>query len=86
MNCCPRPSASGNSSLGHQQHLGGYNFDCCTERYEIVVYCLNNGSILHRSVDVMISRNILPLFNMAHTCGARDICEIVKTSLFGRIS
>ena len=25
MNCCPRPSASGNSSSGHPQHLGG---DC----------------------------------------------------------
>ena len=22
MNCCPRPSASGNSSSGHPQHLG----------------------------------------------------------------
>ena len=22
MNCCPRPSASGNSSSGHLQHLG----------------------------------------------------------------
>ena len=39
MNCCPRPSASGNSSSGHPQHLGGDSFDCCTERYEIVVYC-----------------------------------------------
>ena len=39
MNCCPRPSASDNSSSGHPQHLGGDSFDCCTERYEIVVYC-----------------------------------------------
>ena len=29
MNCCPRPNP---------QHLGGDSFDCCTERYEIVVY------------------------------------------------
>ena len=38
MNCCPRPSALDNSSSGHPQHLGGDRFDCCTERYEIVVY------------------------------------------------
>ena len=38
MNCWPRPSASGNSSSGHPQHLGGDSFDYCTERYEIV-YC-----------------------------------------------
>ena len=38
MNCCSRPSASGNSSLGHPLHQGGDTFDCCTERYEIVVY------------------------------------------------
>ena len=47
MLCCPRPSASGNSASGHPQHLVGDSFDCCTERYEIVVYykilrgCLN---------------------------------------------
>ena len=41
INCCPLPSASGNSSSGHPQHLGGDSFDCCTERYEIVVYCRN---------------------------------------------
>ena len=39
MHCCPRPSASGNSASGHPQHLMGDSFDCCTERYEIVVYC-----------------------------------------------
>ena len=44
MHCCPRPkasgnSASGNSASGHPQHLVGDSFDCCTERYEIVVYC-----------------------------------------------
>ena len=33
MNCC-------NSSSGHPQHLGGDSFDCCTEKYEIVVYCV----------------------------------------------
>ena len=32
MNCCPRPSSS-----GHPQYVGGDSFDCCTERYEIVV-------------------------------------------------
>ena len=32
-------SASGNSASGHPQHLVGDSFDCCTERYEIVVYC-----------------------------------------------
>ena len=42
MNCCPRPSASGNSSSGHPQYLGVDNYDCCTERYEIVVYCLKD--------------------------------------------
>ena len=39
MNLCPRPSASGKSSSGHPQHLGDDSFYCCTERYEIVVYC-----------------------------------------------
>ena len=38
MHCCPRPLASGNSASGHPQHLMGDSFDCCTERYEIVVY------------------------------------------------
>ena len=33
MSCWLRPSASGNSSSGHLQHLGGNSFDCCTERY-----------------------------------------------------
>ena len=33
------PSALGNSSSGHPQYLGVVVFDCCTERYEIVVYC-----------------------------------------------
>ena len=32
--------ASGNSASGHPQHLVGDSFDCCTERYEIVVYCI----------------------------------------------
>ena len=30
-----------NNSSSHPQHLGGYSFDCCTERYEIVVYCFD---------------------------------------------
>ena len=27
---------------GHSQHRGGDSFDCCTERYEIVVLLLNS--------------------------------------------
>ena len=37
MHCCPRPEAEGNSASDHSQHRGGDSFDCCTERYEIVV-------------------------------------------------
>ena len=33
----PMNWASGNSSSGHSQYLVGDSFDCCTERYEIVV-------------------------------------------------
>ena len=36
MNYRPRSSASGDSSSG-PQHLGTDSFDCCRERYEIVV-------------------------------------------------
>ena len=46
MNCCPLPSASGNSSSGHPQHLGGDSFDCCTERYEIVVLCSSRWAMM----------------------------------------
>ena len=35
-------SASGNSASGHPQHLVGDSFDCCTERYEIVVLLPNS--------------------------------------------
>ena len=38
MHCCPRP----NSASGHPQHRGGDSFDCCTERYEIVVLLPNS--------------------------------------------
>ena len=38
MYCCSWPSALCNSALGNPQHLGGDSFDCCTDRYEIVVY------------------------------------------------
>ena len=31
------PKAEGTSVSGHPQHLRGDSFDCCTERYEIVV-------------------------------------------------
>ena len=40
--CCTRPKAEGNSASGHPQHRGGGDsFDCCTERYEIVVLLPN---------------------------------------------
>ena len=42
MQCCPRPKAEGNSASGHPQHRGGDSFDCCTERYEIVVLLPNS--------------------------------------------
>ena len=42
MHCCPRPKAEGNSASGHSQHRGGDSFDCCTERYEIVVLLPNS--------------------------------------------
>ena len=35
--CWPRPYAKGNSALGHHQHGAGDSFNCCLERYEIVV-------------------------------------------------
>ena len=35
-----RPRA--NSASGHPQHRGGDSFDCCTERYEIVVLLPNS--------------------------------------------
>ena len=35
--------AAGNSALGHPQHLAGDSFDCCTERYEINVYCISDS-------------------------------------------
>ena len=49
LNYCPRPSVLDNSSSGQPQHPRGDSFDCCTERYEIVVYCTNGLplSILH---------------------------------------
>ena len=42
MHCFPRPKAEGNSASGHPQHRGGDSFDCCTERYEIVVLLPNS--------------------------------------------
>ena len=41
MHCCQRQEAEGNSASGHSQHRGGESFDCCTERYEIVVLLPN---------------------------------------------
>ena len=40
--CCSRPKAEGNSASGHPQHRGCDSFDCCTERYEIVVLLPNS--------------------------------------------
>ena len=42
MHCCPRPKAEGNSASSHPQQRGGDSFDCCTERYEIVVLLPNS--------------------------------------------
>ena len=42
MHCCQRPEADGDSASGHSQHRGGESFDCCTERYEIVVLLPNS--------------------------------------------
>ena len=42
MHCCQRPKAEGNSASGHPQHRGGDSFDCCAERYEIVVLLPNS--------------------------------------------
>ena len=36
------PKAEGNSASDHPQHRGGDSFDCCTERYEIVVLLPNS--------------------------------------------
>ena len=41
MHCCQRPEAEGNSASGHSQHRR-VSFDCCTERYEIVVLLPNS--------------------------------------------
>ena len=40
--CCTRPKAEGNSVSGHPQHRGCDSFDCCTDRYEIVVLLPNS--------------------------------------------
>ena len=42
MLCCQRPEADCDSASGHSQHRGGESFDCCTERYEIVVLLPNS--------------------------------------------
>ena len=42
MTRCTVASASGNSASGDPQHLVGDSFDCCTERYEIVVLLPNS--------------------------------------------
>ena len=50
MHCCPRPKATvhrvihstdgrGQQCIGSSTAPRGDSFDCCTERYEIVVYC-----------------------------------------------
>ena len=55
MNCCPLPSASGNSSSDHPQYLEGDSFDCCTERYEIVVYCVESEMTSKQTIEEMSS-------------------------------
>ena len=42
------PKAEGNSASGHPQHRGGDSFDCCTERYEIVVLLPNSEDTCYR--------------------------------------
>ena len=58
MHCCPRPSASGNTAAGHPQHLVGDSFDCCTERYEIVVYCLQLQSLSTLTLQITIAVSV----------------------------
>ena len=41
MHCCLRLWPCTTVPSGHLQHLRCDSFDRCTERYEIVVYCLN---------------------------------------------
>ena len=38
----PMPKAEGNSTLGHPKDRGDSSFDCCTERYEILVLLPNS--------------------------------------------
>ena len=39
---CMRPKTKGNSVTGHPQHRGCDSFDCCIERYEIIVLLPNS--------------------------------------------
>ena len=68
MHCCPRPKAEGNSASGHPQHRGGDSFDCCTERYEIVVLlpnsedtCYLTENVRRNAIKYLIGRNIRKL-------------------------
>ena len=61
MHCCPMPKAEGNSASGHPQHLVGDSFDCCTERYEIVVYCCSTCHIPSKSDKTFSVLNMTPL-------------------------
>ena len=47
------PKAEGNSASGHPQHGGCESFDCCSERYEIVVL-LPNSELTKVIVSVML--------------------------------
>ena len=56
--CCERPKTEGNSASGQPQHRGCDSFDCCTERYEIVVLLPNSELSLQL---VMISALLMPV-------------------------
>ena len=44
-----------NSASGHPQHRRGDSFECCTERYEIIVYCFL------RPICLIVRENIVAL-------------------------
>ena len=75
MHCCPRPKAEGNSASGHPQHLVGDKFDCCTERYEIVVY--------YETMQIGMKMNLNKMFNPS-IFDALRCCHISPDSVNGR--
>ena len=83
MNCCPRPSALGNSSSGHPQHLVCDNFDCCPERYEIVVYC---QSVFLRLLflTLVLQVAIIVCLRLFYTESDRIVVSLIQNDSFGR--